>query len=321
MLTNRHILLTGGAGFIGSTITTALVERNRVRVFDTLDRNTLASLPIARHPNLEIIRGDVRDLDALTSAAADVDSVVHLASVAGVATVLNNPVRTMRVAIDGTANVLEACRRNGNIRRIVDFSTSEVFGRFAFNALESDATSIGPVGESRWTYAVAKIASEHLAHAYGREHNLPLVSLRPFNVYGPGQIGEGAIHNFIKRAINNDPIVVNNDGRQIRSWCFVDDMVAGTLLALEHPNAEAQVFNIGNPTATITVLRLAELIKRLAGSRSEIQFKRNDYPDVETRVPNIDKARDLLGFEPTVSLEDGIERTLAWYRQQMDSRA
>ncbi len=321
MVRNQRILLTGGAGFIGSTLATALVENNFVRVYDILDRNTLASLPIADHPNLELVKGDVRDIDHLAGAADGMDAVVHLASVAGVSTVLNNPVKTMRVAIDGTANVLEACKRAGGIKRIVDFSTSEVFGRFAFNARENEATPIGPVGESRWTYAVAKIASEHLAHAYGREHNLPLVSLRPFNVYGPGQIGEGAIHNFIKRAITNEPIIVNNDGRQIRSWCYVTDMVKGTLLALHHPNAEGQVFNIGNPTATLTVLRLAELVRRMTGSSSEIQFKRNDYPDVETRVPNIDKARELLGYEPDVSLEDGIEKTIAWYRQQLSGKA
>jgi len=314
MIHNKRILLTGGAGFIGSTLAARLVESNHVRIYDTLDRNTLAESPIAAHPNIELIKGDVRDLAGMTKAAQGVDYVVHLASVAGVSTVLNNPVRTMRVAIDGTTNLLDACRASGTVQRVVDFSTSEVFGRFAYNALESEPTSIGPVGESRWTYAVAKIAAEHLAHAYGREFGIPLVSVRPFNIYGPGQIGEGAIHNFIRRALAGDPVIVNNDGRQIRSWCYVDDMVEGTLLALDSENANGQVFNIGNPTATITVLRLAELIIRLTGSRSEIRFVRRDYPDVETRVPNIDKARDLLGFEPRVSLEEGIEKTIAWYR-------
>jgi nucleoside-diphosphate-sugar epimerase len=314
MIHNKRILLTGGAGFIGSTLAARLVATNKVRIFDILDRNTLADSPIHDHPNIELVRGDVRDLAGVSRAVQGMDMVVHLASVAGVSTVLNNPVKTMRVAIDGTTNLLEACRAAGTIERVVDFSTSEVFGRFAYNALESEATSIGPVGEARWTYAVAKIAAEHLSHAYGAEFGVPIVSLRPFNVYGPGQIGEGAIHNFIRRSLAGDPIVVNNDGRQIRSWCYVDDMVQGTLLALDSENAVGQVFNIGNPTATITVLRLAELIRRFTNSSSEIRFVRRDYPDVETRVPNIDKARDLLGFEPTVSLEAGIERTIEWYR-------
>lgn len=321
MLHNRRILLTGGAGFIGSHLVSRLVEDNFVRVYDTLDRNTLASLPCHDHPNLELVRGDVRDLDGMVKAARDVDHVVHLASVAGVSTVLNNPVRTMRVAIEGTTNLLEACRLSDRVERIVDFSTSEVFGRFAYNAAETEPTPIGPVGESRWTYAVAKIAAEHMAHAYGREHQLPIVSLRPFNVYGPGQIGEGAIHNFIRRTLMNEPIIVNNDGRQIRSWCYVDDLVQGVLLTLVTPGIQGQVFNIGNPTATITVLRLAELIQRMCGGGGRIVHQRRDYPDVETRVPNIDKARTQLGFEPEVSLEDGIERTIAWYRSTVQDGA
>jgi len=193
------------------------------------------------------------------------------------------------------------------------FSTSEIYGRFAWNVCERDPTPIGPVEESRWSYACAKIATEHLAMAYHREFELPVVTIRPFNVYGPGQIGEGAVHHFVRRALAREPITVNNDGRQLRSWCFIDDMVAGTVAALEHDAAVGEAFNIGNPTATLTVLRLAELVNRLAGSDSPIVFRARDYPDVETRVPSIDKARTLLGFEPTIGLEEGIRRTLRAY--------
>ncbi len=315
MIQGESILVTGGAGFIGSTLIARLLEHNRVRVFDTLDRDALTRSGLADHENLELVRGDVRDAEAVARAVVGVDRVAHLASIAGVGTVLSHPVKTMQIAITGTMNVLEAARTAGDVKRVVTFSTSEVFGRHAFNVSEADDTPIGPFDEARWTYAVSKIASEHLAHGYGREHGMPVVTLRPFNVYGPGQIGEGAIHNFIRRALAGDPITVYNDGRQIRSWCYITDMVDATLAALELDDAVGNAFNVGNPAATITVLRLAELVQRLAGSTTPIAFERRDYPDVETRVPNIDRARRLLGFEPQVSLEDGIERTLAWYRE------
>ncbi len=315
MIRDETILITGGAGFIGTRLCEELAPHNQVRVLDTFSRNTWEGTKLRDMENVELLRGDVRDPEVVADAASGADRIAHLASVAGVSTVLENPALTMCVAFVGTHNVLEAARLHGNMRRVAAFSTSEVFGRFAWDVGETDPTPIGPVGEGRWTYAVSKIAAEHLANAYYREFGVPAVSLRPFNVYGPGQVGEGAIHHFVLRALSGEPIVVNNDGRQIRSWCYVDDMVDGTLRALEADSAVGQAFNIGNPAATITVLRLAELVQRLAGSTAGIEFRRRDYPDVETRVPNIDKARELLGFEPRTGLDDGIERTLAWYRE------
>jgi len=316
VIQDEVLLLTGGAGFIGSHLATRLVERNEVRILDTGDRDALGRLAINEHPNLRRIQGSVLDANALREAMRGCDRVIHLASVAGVDTVLNNPVRTMRVAFEGTLRVIEVAQEVGGIKRIVTFSTSEVFGRFALNAREDGETPIGPVGEPRWTYAVSKVAAEHLAHAYGREFGTPVVTLRPFNVYGPGQVGEGAIHNFVKRALEGTSIVVNNDGRQLRAWCYIDDMVEATLLATEREEAVGHAFNIGDPTSTLTVLRLAELVKRIAGSETPITFVRKDYPDVEVRVPDIDKARRLLGYAPKVALEDGIERTIAWYRER-----
>lgn len=314
MIQGETILLTGGAGFIGTRLCDLLSEHNTLRVFDTFSRNTWESTRLKKLPNVELIRGDVRELDELKRAGDGVDRIVHLASIAGVGTVLSNPALTMDVALTGTRNALEVARLN-ECKRFVTFSTSEVFGRFAWDVRESDDTPIGPVGQPRWSYACAKIATEHVAHAYHREFGLPTVSLRPFNVYGPGQVGEGAIHNFIKKVIAGDAITVNNDGRQIRSWCYVDDMVDGTMRALEDDAASGQAFNIGNPAATITVLRLARLVARLAGVEAKIEFVRKDYPDVETRVPNVDKARELLGFEAAIGLDEGIERTVAWYRK------
>ncbi|MFT4703148.1 MAG: UDP-glucose 4-epimerase [Bradymonadia bacterium] len=317
MISGETILLTGGAGFIGSHLVEALLPHNHLHVFDTFRRHPVESHPLRDHDNVTFFQGDVRDMDGLRNASNGVTRVLHLASVAGVSTVLNNPSLTMNVAIQGTTNILELARENPSIKRVITYSTSEVFGSHALNVTENDPTPLGPVSESRWTYAASKIASEHLAMSYGREFGVPAVSLRPFNVYGPGQVGEGAIHNFIARAIRNEPIIVNNDGRQIRSWCYVSDMVDGTLRALESEQSVGEAFNIGNPQATITVVRLAELIVRLAGSSSKIEYRKRDYPDVEVRLPNIDKAREYLAFEPRVSMEDGIARTIAWYREQL----
>ena len=177
---------------------------------------------------------------------------------------------------------------------------------------------MGAVGEARWTYAVSKLAGEHLCHAYHRERGLPTVTVRPFNVYGPGQVGEGAIHVFITRALRGLPLEVHGDGDQIRSWCYIDDIVEALTLCLERPEAVGQCFNVGNPKGTVTVYGLALAIVRVCGSRSPIVFVPRTYVDVELRIPNIDKARRVLGYEPGVHLEEGLRRTAAWYRERME---
>lgn len=314
MLRDAHLLLTGGAGFIGTALCRRLVEHNRVRVFDTLRRNGLDEAGLTDHPNLELIVGDVRDLDAVRKATEGTDFVVHMASIAGVDTVMKNPVTTMDVSLRGTMNVLEAAREVGGIRRLIDFSTSEVFGSYAFRVREADVTSLGAVGEARWTYAVSKLATEHLAHNYWKQYELPTCSIRPFNIYGPGQIGEGAVHAFVARALADEPITIHNEGDQIRSWCYIDDIVEGILLCLTKVEAIGHSFNIGNPRSTVTIYQLARLIARLAGSKSELRFAAWDFPDVELRIPDVKKAERLLGFRAGIDLEDGLERTIRWYR-------
>ena len=314
MLADAHLLLTGGAGFIGTALCRRLLPRNRVRVLDTLRRNGLDRAGLRDHPNLELVEGDVRDARVVREATRGVDHVVHMASIAGVDTVLGNPVTTMEVSLEGTMNALRAARDEGGIRRFIDFSTSEVFGTYAFRVREADVTSLGAVGEARWTYAVSKLATEHLAHNYFKQFGLPTVSIRPFNIYGPGQIGEGAVHAFVVRALEGAPLTIHNEGDQIRSWCFIDDIVDGILRCLTADAAVGQSFNIGNPRSTVTIFQLARLIARLSGSSSSIEFVEWDFPDVELRIPDVRKAERLLGFRARVDLEDGLERTIAWYR-------
>jgi len=261
----------------------------------------------------------VLDPEAVAQAVEGADIVVHMASIAGVDTVMRNPVRTMEVSLLGTYNVLEACRKSGRIERFVDFSTSEVFGRYAYRVTEGDATSLGAVGEARWTYAVSKLATEHLAHNYFKQYGLPTVAIRPFNVFGPRQVGEGAVHQFIVRALRNEDLVIHNDGAQIRSWCYIDDIVRGLLLALEAPGALGQSFNVGNPRNTLTIYNLAREIGRLAGSNSRLRCVEWRFADVELRIPDIEKARRILGYEPEVDLEEGLRRTIDWYRAKQEA--
>jgi UDP-glucuronate decarboxylase len=314
VIQGKKILLTGGAGFIGTRLAERLVDQNKIVILDNYHRNALRHTRLPDHPNLKVIRGDVTDPEAAHAAAEGCEIIVHLAAIAGVDTVLRMPVDTMKVAILGTYNMLEAARQQPRLERFVDFSTSEVFGAYAYNVREADLTSLGAVGEARWTYAVSKLATEHLAHNYHKQFRIPAVSVRPFNIYGPGQIGEGAIHRFIVQALRGDDITIHNDGSQIRAWCYVDDMASGLLACLEREEAVGHAFNIGNPRSVVTIYNLAMQIVRLSGSRSKISFVPWDQTDVELRIPNIEKARRLLGYEPQVDLEDGLQRTIQWYR-------
>jgi nucleoside-diphosphate-sugar epimerase len=317
--TGRRILITGGAGFIGSHLVERLAPDNEVVVFDTLHRNALATTGLDKHPRVTLIVGDVLDAAAVSKAMAGCDMVLHMASIAGVDTVIGSPVPTMRISLLGTMHVLDAALAlgPGKVTRLLDFSTSEVFGSYAFNVTEFDATTLGAVGEARWTYAVAKLATEHLAMNFHKQYGLPTCSIRPFNIYGPRQVGSGAVHHFIVRALKGEPLNVHNDGAQIRAWCYVDDIIDGILLCLTREQAVGHAFNIGNPRSTLTIYSLAREIVRLAASTSPIRFVPFTQADVELRVPNIAKARELLSYEPKVDLEDGLLRTIDWYRHHL----
>ena len=321
-LTGKRILVTGGAGFIATTLARRLVDTNEIVAVDNLHRDALGGTELEGHPNLTFHQGDVLDAEHVRELARGATHVVHAAAIAGVDTVLQSPVRTMRVNLIGTYNVLEAANATRDtVERYVGFSTSEVFGTHAFNVGEANVTTIGSVGEARWTYAVAKLAAEHFARAYHDEFDLPIVSVRPFNVYGPGQIGGGAIRAFIETALEGNDLVVRGDGSQIRAWCYVDDMVNALLLVLERDEAVGDTFNIGNARSTVTIYDLAQRVRRLTGSDVDIVFEPHRSPDVEIRIPNVDKARAVLGFEARVDLDDGLARTIAWYRERKPALA
>ncbi len=319
MIKGKTIFITGGAGFIGSALAERLADENHIIIFDNFKRNSLQDKPIlANHPNVELIRGDVRDRAALAASIDSANIVVHAAAVAGVDSVLRDPVMTMEVNVIGTYNVYTTCLEAGkSLERVVDFSTSEVFGAYAYKVTEANLKPALTVGEARWSYAISKLTGEFFANSFYIKYGLPICCVRPFNIFGPGQVGEGAIHHFVVNAIQNKDITIYSDGSQIRAWCYIDDILDALLEILQNNRSSGQAFNIGNPQSTLTIYHLAREIIRLSESKSKIVFKEASSPDVEVRIPDINKAREILNFEPKVELEEGLLRTIDWYREKM----
>lgn len=316
MIKGHRIFITGGGGFIGSHLCERLVDSNEIVVFDNGHRDALHHSAVAEHPNLELVRGDVLRPEQVASAIKGCDLIIHMAAIAGIDSVVSKPIRTMQVNLLGTLNVLKAAVRYvPDITHLILFSTSEVYGPYVYKAAEDGLTTQGAVGEPRWTYAVSKLAAEHLGFCYQDAFGLPVTTVRPFNIYGPRQVGESAIHKFCIAALRHQNLDVTGDGNQIRAWCYVDDFVDGVLAILESDKTIGQIFNLGNPKQTTTILALAELVIRLAESRSQIVFIEHQIADVEVRVPSIQKAREKLGFDPKISLEEGLPLTLDWYRR------
>jgi UDP-glucose 4-epimerase len=320
MLENKRLFITGGAGFIGSNLAKLLMASNEIATYDNYARDAAQHILGADVKRIHAYRGDVMDGETLMKAVREFKPthIVHCAAVAGIDTVRLKPVSTLEINTLGTINLMRAALAvQDDLERVVTFSTSEIFGSHAYGSSETSAAVIGAVGEARWTYAVSKLATEHLSLAYWAQHKLPTAVVRPFNVYGPGQVGEGALSTFIKLALRNEDIQIHGSGTQIRAWCYVDDMVAGIMACLTHPNAPGKAFNIGNPRAVTTIYGLANTVIRLLDARSKITFIWKDYADIELRVPDANWPRTQIDFEAKVDLEDGIPLTAAYYKSKM----
>jgi nucleoside-diphosphate-sugar epimerase len=318
MIRDRQILLTGGCGFIGSHLVRRLAPANRVIAVDNLRRDALQYFNIPDGADVRIEQRDILEPGALDDLLEGVDLVIHLAAVAGVSNYIRFPADTMVNNLVGTHRVLEACRGR-SVERFVNFSTSEVYGPIALEARESEATALGPLDESRWTYAASKVASEHLCFAFHRQYGLPVTSIRPFNIYGPGQVGEGAIHDIAMRALRDQTVQVTGDGNQVRTWCYIDDLVDATFRACVLPGAVGQVFNIGRDTPVVKIVDLARMIIDAAGSVSQIAFVPHMEADVRLRSPNVDRMREVLRFDPATGLDEGLHRTVGWYRDNLEA--
>ena len=313
---NKKIFITGGSGFIGSYLVKKLASSNKVIIYDNFHRNALKYTNLMTHPHIKVIKGDILDIGKLKKAIDEADVVIHLAAIAGIENVAISPLKTLDVNLMGTYNLLHTINgKSKKIDKFIFFSTSEVYGPYVNQAREEGMTTQGQVNQQRWAYSISKIAGEHWAYAYYQKWRLPVVILRPFNIYGPRQVGEGAVHKFVEAAVRDKPLEIYGSGRQVRSWCYIDDMVQGVNLALRSSKAVGQVYNIGNPEETLTVRELAKRVIKIAGSKSKIIFKERNYPDVELRIPSIDKAKKELGFEPKIDLDEGLKKTIRWYRK------
>lgn len=318
MIEGKRILITGGLGFIGSHLVGELVEANQLTLLDNGRRDALRLSEPELHDNLTLIEGDVTSLASVAEAVdrCDPQLVFHLAAMAGVSTYAAEPLRTMEVNLFGTRNLLEAVRGR-RLDRFVNVSTSEIYGSRAYHASEDGPSGLGPATAARWSYASSKLAAEHLAMAHHQANELPVVSLRPFNVYGPGQLGEGAIRNFMSRALSGRDLVIYGDGSQIRAWCYIADVIKGILAAAVKPEAVGRIFNLGNPRSTLTILDLAERIAQVCGSESTVKLVPPRDQEIQLRVPDITLARRLLGVNPRTRLADGLALTADWYREMM----
>ncbi|MCX8072040.1 MAG: NAD-dependent epimerase/dehydratase family protein [Candidatus Binatia bacterium] len=316
-----RVLITGGAGFVGSHLAEEFLRRgDTVLAFDSGPPDKVRHL--LRHPCFSFIRGSVLDEDVLDRLIAECDLVYHLAAVVGVDHYVAAPQEVLDVNINGTQNVLKAaCKRQ---RKVVFGSTSEVYGRNPkVPWSEDDDRVLGSTRVDRWCYATSKAVGEHFCFAYHRL-GLPVTVLRYFNVYGPrlDQLDSGRVVTvFLGQALRGEPITVIGNGRQTRCFTYVDDCVRATVAAGVYPGTDGEVFNIGTNVET-TILELAQLIIELTGTRSPIRFVSSEdvygssYEDIPRRVPDVSKMRTVLGLCANTSLRVGLQRTIDWFRQQ-----
>lgn len=291
-------LVTGGDGFVGSHLVQRL-RRDGHKVV-VLDRGS----------------GDVRIPAVVHKAAAGCDVIFHLAAVVGVGAVLKRGAveDVVTVNVNGTLNALQAARWQGC--RVVFTSTSEVAGKANPPFAEDGDRVMGPTSSQRWVYAETKALGEHLCLEYAATAGVPVSVVRPFNVYGPRLEGR-VVTRFARQILAGEPVTVIGDGRQTRCFTYVSDLVDGLLLASDHPDASGQVFNLGNPTET-SMVELVDQLGFVCGRHPQVQHVAGSdvygsgFEDIARRVPDVSKARDVLGFEAKVPLVDGLRRVVDW---------
>lgn len=314
----KKILITGGGGFIGTALAERLVDNNEVILLDTnFDHNAFAFSGLREHKNTKIAKIDILDAPEVARIVKDAQIVVHMAARLGVQQVIHNSLYSLDVNYIGTSNLLKAVSLSSSCERFIFFSTSEVFGSNAFGIVENGTSVLHSIQDARWCYCLSKLAAEHLAFAYFREKGLPAVVTRPFNIFGPRRLGESVIRIFILSALQNKDLRVYGDGTQIRAWCYIDDFCDGVLKSMEVEKAIGEAFNIGNPRNTVTAYELAKKIILLCDSKSQIVFEKPDFIDIDIRVPNIAKARDILGYVPKIELDEGLSRTIEWFKKHL----
>jgi UDP-glucose 4-epimerase len=319
-----RVLITGGAGFVGSHLAEALLERgDEVFVLDNLSTGSIDNIGhLKSRPKFHYTIDSVTNEPVLAELIDRCDVVVHLAAAVGVKLIVEQPVHTIETNVHGTEVVLK--HANKKKRLVLIASTSEVYGKSAEVPFREDADLVlGPTGKHRWAYACSKMIDEFLALAYWKEKKLPVIIVRLFNTVGPRQTGQYGmvIPNFVRQALARQPITVFGDGTQSRSFTYVGDVVRAMVALIDDPRAVGQVFNIGSGQE-ITIGDLAVRVKNLAGSDSPIvqvpydQAYEAGFEDMPRRVPDTSKLRALVGYEPAVGLDEILNRVIEYFRQQ-----
>lgn len=311
----KVLVITGGAGFCGTHLAEHFMSRFQVRLFDNFFHDSLRfAQHLTRSSEVELITGDILERQAVRAVVDGAAAVIHCAAIAGVSNYYQKSVDTLRVNILGTFNLLDAMVEAG-VPRIIQFSTSEIYGPNASGVTEMTPLTSGPVSERRWVYAVSKLASEHATLRYGEAYGLRSTTVRPFNIYGPRQTGEGAISNFARCLAEGVPLNVHGDGSDVRAWCHVRDLVAAIDLLFDCEAAYGKAFNIGNPEASLTTLELARTMIALHG-KGQVNMVPQVHSPIPLRTPDISRARSELGFEPKVTIEEGLRDTLQWFMRE-----
>jgi len=316
---NKSILITAGAGFIGSSLAERLAKDNQVLLLDRFFHDQpITFTSLHNNSNVRMVEADILEGAEVKDLAREADIVIHAAAIVGVGRVCSYPRETLETNFIGTSRILKALDKSSRLERFIYFSTSEVFGVNSFRVHEDTPTAVGPAAEARWSYAIDKLAGEHLVKAYHRQVGMPVVTVRPFNVFGPRRLGSHAILGFVLNSLTGNPIEVHGDGSQIRSWCYIDDFCDGIIEMIARPGAVGEDFNIGNPQNTLTILQLAQEVIRVTGKSVPIDLVASPCSDIEIRVPSLDKAHQILGYKPSYDLRRGLELTTQWYRAHLD---
>ncbi len=321
-MAQRSILITGGAGFIGSHLADALIARgDRVAIIDDLSTGAVANIRhLKGHPNFSYTLDTIANEAVLAELIDESDAVVHLAAAVGVQLIVQSPVRTIETNVNGTELVLRWAAKKG--KTVLLASTSEVYGKSERTPFrEDDDLVLGPSTMGRWSYACSKLLDEFLALAYHKERDLPVIIARLFNTVGPRQTGRYGmvLPRFVRAALRDVPLRVYGDGQQTRCFCYVGDTVRALIALLDHPDAIGRIFNVGNPQE-VSILELAQRVVHLANSSSPIVLVSYEhayeagFEDMRRRVPDISRLTALTGFRPTLDLDEIIRAVIAYER-------
>ncbi len=321
-----NVLITGGAGFIGSHLAEKLLnDGHTVWIIDDLSTGRLENVKhLMKNPNFKVAIDTIQNETVMDRLVSETDRIYHLAAAVGVELIVQRPVHTIETNIMGSEMVLKLANRY--LKKVLIVSTSEVYGKSEKVPFkEDDDRVLGPTIRSRWCYSSSKAIDEYLALAYHKERGLPTVIVRLFNTVGPRQTGQYGmvIPRMVMRALKNEPLLVYGDGTQVRCFTYVTDVVNALTKLMETPEAEGEIFNVGG-NEPVTILELAQRIKKLARSESEIkiipyeQAFEEGFEDMKIRIPDLTKINKFIGYKPTYALDQILSNVIDYYRKEMN---